>query len=238
MYTLDNNYVQEVSFHAKYDGQDIVNVCHFGPPAAGGWPDPANPPTSLQLLNALIVRWTNTWEALQSSLMAYGRVECRQVNGWFSPFGLPDTGHPMYNAVDVAVWPGFGDIVADSLPSFAAVTMRKNTNRPGRSFRGSMRIGGVPEVDTLATNGSFLAPAPLGLWQVAADAFRALITLTVGPPDNVVILNVFGFRAMVVATPTFSGTPQVTNPWADPVTSSLVNPYLGSQVSRKVGHGT
>lgn len=224
--------VYQVSVVAKYLDQDALNIAHYSASERPVWAAPA--PTSTEFLTALETRWVNAWQAILNPEFRIVRFQIDRIEGWkVTAGGIA----PVITQTDERVPPApiAGTIVGDNVESFVAVTCRKKTARAGFRYRGSWRQCGM--IEAQADTGplaNFLTPAAQGLFQAAwTNYFQFQINPNLG---NMVIGGVFSLKDMSENVP--SGPGQNPVPFWTVITSTPINRNFGSQVSRKVGHGT
>lgn len=238
MYNLHAERVQEVAVRQTYLGQQVVNILHFEPTQAGGnWPDAPAVPTSQDLLAYVA---TNLWSpivARQVDGLEVVKFEVKEIDGYNGSAVNPS---PHYSATDefVPAVPTFGSIAGAGLPSYAAVTVRKLTALPGRRWRGSCRIAGIPEADSNAADGNRLTAAAHAAWINAVSTWHSDFRPVLAQANNFMAMAVLSLKQMSNDVPIAPFFPLLTRVWAENITGTPVNVYLGSQVSRKVGHGS
>lgn len=236
MYDLRVDRTQELAVHATLLGQQVVNVLHFrANSGAADWPDAPAVPTSQDLMTHFRTQILVQFAAQQSDALIYNKLTCKQIDGWNGNFAAPAI---HYSHVDEqTLVPATGVMIGDTLPSYVAATIRKNTAFPGRRWRGSMRLAGLLENQTVATDGNRLMAVPHAAIQAAAVAMRTSFRPVLAQANNFMQLCIFSFRQMREDTAAGPFFPLATRTWAAVVETVNTNVYLGSQVSRKVGHG-
>lgn len=213
--TAETGEIYQVKLISRFENQEHLNILHFA----------AMSPTDdvqLRLLKAIVDCFLlNMMPGLSADFTTLGAVGHR-----VSPTVGPEVSY-FHNNASVA---NSGLAAGDHLPSFNSCVISIHTVRGGRSGRGRMFIGGIPEG---STTGSML---------LTSAAFWAAVT---------------AFVACVVST-FFAGDPPGANSWQFGILSrkigGVTEPYaaagfaaatnlipqqlIASTRSRKVGHGS
>lgn len=234
-FSIQQDDVIEVTIKGKLLEQDALNVFHLCGVVEPAWVAPD--PTSTQLLAAIRVNWDTDIIPLLSAEYSYTLVQIGRISGYKMPVPpLPQKPIPLFNAIDESLLaPVLGLGNADCLPSYCAVSGRKKTNTPGKRYRGGIRFAGVPETDADqgTTRDNYLTAVALPLWQAGWVAL-GLGAFTPNA-NNDLRMGVFSLRDMQANNPP-GVVPVPSDFWAK-MSGAPLNAYLGSQVSRKVGHG-
>lgn len=212
------NEVWQLRLEGRYEGQQVINVLHFSNPVAD-----ADVETHL-LAVVLSCFITNMLPVLVGSY-TFERMVSKRVS--------PTVGLDIVT-VDTNQTQAGGNV--QGLPSYAAAVISIHTTRPGRSGRGRIFMSAIPEQET--TN-SQLQPQS-AYWQ-GLLAFCACIVTNFHAKDPFGVGDwLFGVMSRKIggAKPPFSGAgfagigPSSTPGALVPVAQ------LGTQRSRKVGHGS
>jgi len=226
MFNLAHDDLYEVSLIQKFLNQVCINVLHYSARSEAAWVDPH---TSQDLLTAIATAWDTNMAPNLSDGLTLDQLTIRSVVGWMGTVEVP---RPLYFALDTLVPVGIaGTVAGAALPSYAAVTARKRTGFAGRKYNGSLRQAGIVEADS---TGNLLTGGAAAAFQTAInDTFLA--DLALGVNDQIEV-GVFSLSDMVFNNIIPGPVPVASVYWAK-VTSMPINEYLGSQVSRKFGHG-
>jgi len=116
----------------------------------------------------------------------------------------------------------------EALPCFAAVSVPKKTDLPGRNFRGGSRLGPIPEGDN---NNGRLTAAYLAIAEAATGNFAlGLLNNGSADPDAKFLKFVVASRTLILNGPEIIIN---TDPLAGDVISYHPSRNLGTQNSRK-----
>ncbi len=132
-------------------------------------------------MGVFVETWRNLWQTqfstTQSSTVAYSQMILTLYDVLeLVPFhGLRP--HPTNQFVRDVTGVCQGVIGGEALPNFNAINVQKRTAVPGRSFRGSLHIPGIPETQS---SGNFLTNAITAVWQLEADAVFTTPMIVVG----------------------------------------------------------
>jgi hypothetical protein len=224
---LTVNQLLEVTVLGRAQGQEILNVFHYRSA------NPATYPPAGEDLNEFSDNFLGTWRTNILTLVSSTyNVEIYRFRSLIStveiaPGDPPDRRVVQGDALDV---PGtvtdVGTRGGDVLPTFAALGVRKATDRAGRRYRGSFRLSPLTEADT---NNNSLTTAYL----FSANAETATFV-------NTQLLGGFGDAAQLELavfseTAALEETPPQTNlrQFTAKVIGRVVNPFVTTQVSRK-----
>lgn len=205
--------VYELRVLGKLENQDCINVLHFQ-----ALEDGRDIVTDL-----LIVAYICFVEQLVPHLATQYRLDKMEVKRVAPTLGpvweyAGETGDILTGAAE-----------GDGLPSFVSVRTDIRCVRGGRSGKGSIAIGGVPEAatvgSTIVTGGDFWTG-----FQAWLDCVRNAF------------LQGFGFGTKhfligVVSRKLGASKPPYTTAQFSVAVSMTAKPKVGSQVSRKIGHG-
>lgn len=226
MFTLRNLVVLRLVVRARdvKTGQVVVNVLHFRPSKdATAYGVEIAGATSLGLLNGFATIWTG----IMDNLSEHYNLESIEVTELTGRSGADITS----GATDVLTYvPGSatGTLPGDAFATFVAASVRKRTARSGRSGRGGMRLSPIPE--DKAQNGR-LAGGYVDDLTIDVTPLTQQLAVAVGPPAVYGRFVVFS-KTRAIST-TLNGPFTETDEFAFPITSVMVNPNTGSQVSRK-----
>ena len=207
------------------DGQAIVNTFYLGlnPPSG----NPARSVTLTGLLASFATQWQTFALPQLSSSYSVQRYEARSIIGRLPP-ALPLFPRPRVSYDDFALQAGVlpadqGTVVGEVLPTYVAVSIQRRTNLVGRQNRGAFRLSPIVEADT-----TFNA-----LTAGAVSDFQGVGT-ALGTATPAIGLFFYEFRifrktALLAAT----GTVLDMRTFSTKITSIIVNPFVGSQISRK-----
>lgn len=231
--------VYEFTPLAECSGQSVNTVLHYL------WsPDQADPIQELTALAAMI----NVWETNIVPLLATGytvqQYELKQVTG----VGLSATGVPSLTTNAATVVPGDASGVSpagiDGLPTYVTATFRKNSSgvstteyRPvlgailagEKRFRGRIGISPIAESNTQLTNVNLFTN---GAYDALDDAMDPMVSIPVqeglftGTMRLVIVSLIKGAAVRISG----GGVPLFAFQLVDGFT---LNPYVGSQLSRK-----
>lgn len=125
-----------------------------------------------------------------------------------------------------------GQSTADALPSFASALISIRTTRGGKSGRGRMFIGGIPEDQTTASRINTEGP----FWAALSAFVACVVAQFVGLSDPVPAANkwMFGIYSRKLGGSTF---PYNVTGFA-PATLLVPKPLIATTRSRKIGHGS
>lgn len=216
--------VVQITVAGRASGQQVLNVFHFRHTAAdvvAG--DDADIPTALGLF---IGRWRNV---LAQSVHESYTVEVyrwRTLRGTVvNPSPPPPTMFTEGPALDIVG--GLldkGGLTNDPLPTFDALGVQKLSDRAGRNYRGSCRIG--PNNEPSSTGNSWTATFIL-------NSTAPLVALFADPYDVTFSFHlemcVFSRTLALAAPPPFTLLRDLTAK----VTGPKLNGFVTSQVSRK-----
>lgn len=223
---LSANSIYEIVVQGICFGQAILNVLHCTVTATGTLdPDVDNE-------EGLLNSFRDLWRALMPDISEEYTVQQYRIRGFSSTIANPaHPGAPPYllsylTETIVAGEPDrdTGESAGDCSPTFDSVGVIKRTNRPGREFRGAMRLPPVPDT---GFTGNLVTPA-------LRDDIQAIVNGWLGPTNPgagthyTYSLGVFRRTAAVAAI-------QVLAPatFCRTVTAFQVRSLASSQVSRK-----
>lgn len=234
MFNLVQTSVYEVISHGKYLDQDCLNVWHFSGAADDAW---VGAPTSQDLLTVVYAGLAADIHPVLSERVAVPRLTVKRVSGWKTDGLIPPRQGFMYDLFDEKFDANStGDLDGNTLPSYVAASCRKKTSQVGRRWVGASRFYGITEAQTQdEIDGNYFTELAHGLFAAAWDAFANAPFVLAG--NDHAYLGVLSLREMIALNPVAGPVANVSLSWRR-VTSAPVNPYLGSQVSRKVGHGS
>lgn len=138
--------------------------------------------------------------------------------------GLEDEWFPEAGALTIGAESG------DSEPSYVSAVISLHTTRPGRSGRGRMYIGGIPESQTTLSKINIEGPLWAALLAFITCMMTAFPRAELGSGANYA-WGVLSRKVAGVTKPPFP-----TTAFAE-VTRAVPQQYLGTTRSRKVGHG-
>jgi len=236
-YDLDPQLVQQVTLKWQYLGQRCNNVMYFQQQPEGSPVWPGAFPDSTGLLE-VVSQWAGVSLAANVSTQCLlDGIAVKQVVGWEYSAGPAPKPRLTFNAADEAVLNFPGAMAGNGLPSYVCVTMRKLTAIPTRRFRGAFRVVGLTEPQTEALSGNFLTAASafafLTSWTAINISFRPNLIIA---PTAFMKQSVFSLVQMVSDTVNPGG--YTTRLWGHLTTGNPINQNVGTQISRKVGHGT
>lgn len=209
------NEVWKVVLRCKIENQDHLNVLHFHI-------DSAVDDIQLRLLKALVDCFLlNMMPGLTTEFNVVGAVGHRIL-----PTLGPDVEYfPTGESVSTV-----GLATGDGLPSYVSSCISIHTTRGGRSGRGRMFISGIPESST-----TFSELTGTGVFWVALLAYIVCVTdafIHSGDPGtNQISIGVFSTKDMV-------GNDPATALGFAPATVLIPHRALGTNRSRKIGHGS
>lgn len=203
--------VWQLRFEGRQEGQQVINVLHFRA-------ETASDDVQTRLFTAILTCFVTTLLPKLSTQYKFERLIGKRVT--------PDVGPDMVIAADETM---NAEGNAAALPSYASAVLSIRTTRAGRSGRGRMFIGGIPEISTI--NSSF---DPGSEFWIALVAFVTCIGTKFLVPD-VAQPNQWSFgvmsRKLGGAKPPFAA-----NGYA-PYTSIEPKAIVATTRSRKIGHG-
>lgn len=204
--------VWQLRFEGRQEGQQVINVMHFRA-------ETASDDVQTRLFAAVLTCFITVLLPKLSSQYTFERLIGKRVT--------PDVGPDVILLDETSVLAAGN---AAALPTYASACISIRTTRGGRSGRGRMFIGGIPEAAT--TNSSF---DPTSEYWLALVAFVACIGTKFLVPD-VPGLNQWSFGVM---SRKLGGVkpPFAANGYA-PYTSMEPKGLLATTRSRKVGHGS
>lgn len=183
----------------------------------------------LTFINNVAVRWAVTLDDVVSEHYRMETITGKQVVNYSGVIGEPQV--LIYGDVSVANFGTVndqGDLAGETCPSYCAMSIRKVSDRAGRRYRGSMRIG--PVTEAVQSNGTFTV-AQHALNVTAAAAFAAT-PVENGAPGLDKSMDVCILSKMDIF---FAAQPLVSSDeYMATVTIMIPHKNLGSQVSRKV----
>lgn len=207
--------IYQVRTVGKLEGQDCINVIHF---------------QALQadrdiVTDLLVVFYLCFLEQLVphlSSAFVLSRMEVKRVGPTLGPIfeHSGTTGDVLTGAAE-----------GDGLPSFVSVKADIRCERGGRSGHGSIAIGGIPEgatvLSTINTAGDFWTH-----FQSWLECVRAAFLMGHGFDDT------RKFCLGVVSRKAGAIKPPFTTAQFSRAVSLSAQPHVGSNNSRKIGHGS
>lgn len=218
------NYVYEITVQGRASGQAINNVFHYDVLSDSGVPPNS---VSMQLVAQTFrgIWVANILSRLHTSYEAV-QYTCRELTGQVAdPFPPPNFKITLLQVgVYTPVSPDAGLRVGDPLPTYCAVTVRKETGLGGRGFRGSTRYAPIIEADT---TGNSVNP---GIVAAFAAAVPSLQTWNIPMGGQNILMGLGVFNATRVRNALITQPISVYN---TQVLSFSVNTFMGSQISRK-----
>lgn len=228
----------EITIRGEEEGQEVDNVLHYECTNVedGG--------SSQTFLDAIMALWIAEFIPLLATEYFLINVSMKRITGIAG--GTPSDARLTYDAID-EVWGAATDqglAEAPWLPTYAAATTRKLTGGPvttgyrpaggtvsgtEKIFRGSMRLGALPESASESASAIYLTDASRDAVEAAMDELQ-LVTATDGTDiveARMIVISLL--RNNVVRQ---NSVPVNVYGW-QPVTGMRTNLYLGSQVSRK-----
>lgn len=229
MADLVSQNVYELTVHGRdtVSSQSIINRWFVDTIGAA-----APPPTFQELLTTFRSWWRNNILPQVHQQYVVDKYACRHLTDVEPVSTSPrrvrylfDLGEELTGDASI----DFGARGVAMLPTYVAVSFNQRTGVLGRSYRGGKRFACIPEADTNA-EGNRLDPAILTNWQTVAGNIPGGKSL--GHTDW------FFFFGIMPGTPYGFTDPPHVPPWEwfTRITTVLVNPYVGSQVSRKQGN--
>lgn len=223
--------VVRVVCHAVNQGQQQINVWDYAGVDEVVWA--GADPEMLDLLTAIKDRIIVDLIPLQSIQVQYLRLVAGRINGYTIVGTMPRVTY--FSTAELTITDVVGQATSAPLLSYTAVSGQKKTARPGRRYSGASRLGGVLELDTdTGTSGNFLTAAVRANWQAAWDHFAKASFTPTGAAGRLVRMGVFSLTDMVAGNPV---GPVAPAPYFARNTNTPINLHVGSQVSRKYGHG-
>ncbi len=219
--------IVEISVNGVASGQAINNVFHYKPVTL----NPNFVTTLQQCLEAFRTMWRNTVLGGLSTSYAVLRYKGRALIGTRVDPANPN--NIILNIGDVGDLTGdpitdLGGTAGAALPTYTAMTLRKLSGVGGKRKKGSCRLGPIPESYTEAADQNKLTAAATAVGLVAAGGLKGTLgPVVVGDTLVPVIMS----RASLFPTPP-AVQPNMTGKWIG-ISDILLNPYVGSQVSRK-----
>lgn len=222
---VNKNYVYELFVQGIAASQSVVNVFHYWIVRSYDGVNPA-PQSTVNVLD----RFRNNWRTLIIPILPaaytalnYGLREI--VGSRVNPDTnkkelLYDQGNNLLGGAAEDV----GQLAGDILPTFNCATVRKVTDRVGRSYRGSTHFGPVREADT---NNNTLLPAFQEDVTTAAATNR---TFVVTIPDELEFEEVIYSKTKQLRGPQPNAVPAG---YATAVRSYACNPNIGTVLRRK-----
>lgn len=238
---IDEGEVLELEVKGIADNQEILNVMHYIVRSIAG------SPTLEDVVQGMVNLWTTIVAELSDSY-DFTQVLGRRVTG----IDPSTVNHPFtYDAQALSVLPSpvAGGVSGAALPTYVGASVRKVTSgvvnveyiSPGtpadpytgeKVFRGSMRLGPIPETYTEAADQNRLTAAASAAMLAVVEDLEGLASSSGGGTNTSVsemvvasrFLNQLG-RADVALVRNVVGI--------QPVENLIINPFVGSQVSRK-----
>lgn len=210
--TATANDIWQVRIEGRQEGQDVFNVLHFS--SLNGDTD-----VLTNLLTAILQCFITTLLPKMSSQYKFQRIIGKRVS--------PDVGPDVVLLDDTNILAAGN---AAALPTFSSAVMSIRTVRGGRSGRGRMFIGGIPENAT--TNSAFDQASDFWLALIAFAACVATKFLTLDvPAANSWAFGVMS-RKLGGAKPPFAAAGFAA------YTSMTPAQLVATTRSRKVGRGS
>lgn len=201
--------------------QQILNIWGF---KFAGHPSDITFPTDADVAAGLNAIFQTAWRARIVTLLS-DKYECMRY--FCGPIAPWDPSHPnSWTFFAVSYLAGgqvsdVGGITTPALDSFSAVSVQLKTAHPGKTGRGSKRLGPIVEGDT---DFNEIEDAELANWRIALANFLsdiATAAAAAGLTGDVAVNSFKEYKDPAVAI------------FAHAVTSEIVNKFVGSQVSRK-----
>lgn len=225
---LEEDRVYEFEVVAAYGGQQVINNLHY----MFRNDDNGNPQnhTMEGVLGSLV---TGLWQGnILTQLSDQYQVQdyhLKRVSAVTANPGPPITYQVSYDiAVTIAGGTNDdkGDKSGEAMPSYVAVTVQKKSAILSRSTRGSVRHSGIPESDTLVTEGvNRLSDAAETAWNAIIPQYLSSIVFV---PANSGQFDPVIFSRKLGSVLTPPDEDAVTD-W----TTARLNKFLGTQLSRK-----
>lgn len=248
-FAIEKNTVVLARLKGKVQSQLWLNLWAYSGTEEAAWG--VLPTDSSQLATQLKDFWNLQIgplliDATTLETITVGRVVGYHIDRPFDPINPALS--PFLDLQDEQAFAETGDVITQGLPSFVAVTLRKKTLFAGKKWRGSCRISGLPESATdNPPNGDYLTAPAHTAWDTAWDnvantAFNS--QPYPAPVANPMKMGIVSLKAMFEAVPPPAGVGPVNVTVPNPFNyfhrnnTTPVNLYVGSQVSRKVGHGS
>jgi hypothetical protein len=206
--------VYQVRIHGRIEGQEYINVMHFQAVAGGD--------DIVEFLIVIIyLCFLNSLVPALGGGFTLEKVSTKRV--------APDVGPEWdYSGEVDDVLTGAAE--GDTLPSFVALRCNIRCARGGRSGKGSFAIAGIPDA---ATTGSSIVPGSSfeTAWKAFVECIRTSFLQGHGFSTKKFHIGVVS-RTLGAAKPPYA--------IAQFSTAVSLTPMLrcGSQVSRKIGHGS
>lgn len=218
-----------------FTGQEIVNVLHVRNPIHGSlvFNDNLAGSDSQTYLNNFVTWWgirnlhiSNHYALFNMTLRRIGGITVSgPTNARIRKWAYSD-----YDTLVGSPTLMFGGITGEACPNVDAVSIRKVTGLVGRSRRGGLRLGPVPEASQVNGKIDVTAYSDLvGDWVGIILGATNGATAAPDQPMNPVVAS------KLLAGPTngsFTFTESLT--WANDVTQFVVGRNCGTQLSRKV----
>lgn len=198
--------------------QQILNIWGLVATADGPSYTPAQ---TVQMINTVLIP---LWRSSIVPYLADKYEAIRYFAGYIGPFNPAIPGSWQYQAVDYK--PGglasdVGGVSTDAVESFGALSVQLKTAQPGKIGRGSKRLGPIPES---STEFNTITPTALGAYDTAVDDFLNGANAGFVTNDYPLAMAVLSFKKYS----TVGG-----GAWGFLITDSIVNSFVGSQLSRK-----
>lgn len=227
MAELQHQEVYEVVTVAQADDQAFINVMHY----VGRQVQPgANPAFGIFLLDWQ-KKWTTSILPNVSATYEVLYYEIRHINDAFSR-GATTTGGIKYwfgyDLQDLLEAEGdeVGQLPGPHLPTFCAVNFRKSPEKRDRKYRGSLRLGPIPEADTEADDQNVITDVAHARHEALAETLNSSIDVADGGDfymDPVVASRKGAWENLDAGF----------DAWTSPIGAFRPSQLVSSQVSRK-----
>lgn len=217
------NEVAEVRHFGTADGQAVNNFLYWRIKAGQSVPAGGVPLTDI--ITGVLVGWDANFTNQLHSSFTRVRTEALAISGR-EPAKQPSRylWKPTYRekAENIVTSWTPSTRTGEALPLYNALGIRKVTNRPGKGFRGSMRLSPFLEVDNTYNDWTSTFKTTMSS---AIDWLKNELTI-----GGILIEPVVLSKSLMltVVTPTI-----VPADYAARIVSVGINPYVSSQVSRK-----
>lgn len=242
---LVNHDIIEYTVNGVQVGQDIKNVLHyrFESLVAGDI-------TLENTLDSFQDWWQSQVLALISDSLEVTSYVAKRIGSLIGPQSQPRQRYNAYAEVAGALPADAGQVAGAFLPTYVAVSGKKKTDGPGETFypagnptalvmnaekffRGGIRIGGIVELDTEAAQGNDLTVAAATAWQQNLTDLISFAVVGGGGGIGAMKMCVVSAAADGLARQIAAGPANTFTPAYQMVDSIPLNPFVGSQLSRK-----
>lgn len=230
-YTLGSGIINElvINGYETRSTQVIENILHFVCPDPDfDFDAPITSATSVLLLSS----FADAWRLVISQLSTHYKVSTYVLREIVGTEIVGGHHRLKYRGLDTKIADpalDIGGISGETCPATDAISVRKATNKSGRNYRGSMRVGPLREASQ--SNGALTA-SYRGVMQAEFDAFFAGLDTGGSRPNADAQFVVFARTLALLQPPGNFNEATTLTLWA-PITAMPVNPNVGTQKSRK-----